>query len=107
MLKSDIVKRIAADALVTPLAAETAVDILLSEIGDALARGEKVTIRGFGSFSTTDRAPRVGRHPRTGEPIDIPASRSVAFKASRVLKDAVNRGLSQPALLSPTATRIC
>ena len=62
MRKSDIVKRIAAEAFVTPLAAETAIDILLSGIGEALARGEKVTLRGFGTFSTTKRAARVGRN---------------------------------------------
>ena len=90
MRKSDIVKRIAAEALVTPLAAQTAIDLLLSDIAEALARGEKVTIRGFGTFSRTQRAPRVGRNPKTGEPIDIPASPSVSFKPSRVLKDAVN-----------------
>ena len=90
MRKSDIAKRIAAEALVTPLAAQTAIDILLTEIAEALARGEKVTIRGFGTFSTTQRAARVGRNPRTGEPVDIPASRSVSFKASGMLKDAVN-----------------
>ena len=85
--KSDIAKRIAAEALVTPLAAQAAIDILLTEIAEALVRGETVTIRGFGTFSTTQR---VGRNPRTGEPVDIPASRSVSFKASRILKDAVN-----------------
>lgn len=90
MRKSDIVKHIAGEALVTPLAAQTAIDLLLSEIAEALARGEKVTIRRFGTFSTTRRAPRVGRNPQSGEPIDIPASRSVSFKASRILKDAVN-----------------
>ena len=90
MRKSDIVKRIAAEAFVTPLAAETAIDILLSGIGEALARGEKVTLRGFGTFSTTRRAERVGRNPQTGERIDIPASQSVTFKASKALKDVVN-----------------
>ena len=90
MRKSDIVKRIAAEAFVTPLAAETAIDILLSEIGVALARGEKVTLRGFGTFSTTSRAERVGRNPQTGERIEIPASQSVAFKASKALKEVVN-----------------
>ena len=90
MRKSDIVKRIAAEAFVTPLAAETAIDILLSGIGEALARGEKVTLRGFGTFSTTKRAARVGRNPQTGERIDIPASQSVSFKASKALKDVVN-----------------
>ena len=90
MRKSDIAKRIAAEAFVTALTAETAIDILLSEIGEALSRGEKVMLRGFGTFSTTRRAERVGRNPGTGERIEIPASQSVAFKASKALKNAVN-----------------
>ena len=62
MRKSDLVKRIAAEALVSPLAAQTAVDIVLSEIGEALARGERVTIGEFGTFATTRWAERVGRN---------------------------------------------
>ena len=89
MRKSEIVKRIAAEAFVTRLAAETAVNILLEEIGAALARGEKVVIPGFGTFTRTSRAARMGRHPRTGEALEIPASNSVSFKASKSLKDAV------------------
>ena len=90
MRKSDIVKRIAAEAFVTPLAAETAIDIMLSEIAGALARGEKATIRGFGTFAATSRAARIGRNPATGERIEIAASKSVSFKASRALRDAVS-----------------
>ena len=89
MRKSDLVKCIAAEALVTPLAAQKAVDVVVSEIGDAL-RGEQATIRGFGTFSTASRAKRMGRNPRTGEPIEIPASKSVSFKASKALKDVVS-----------------
>ena len=90
MRKSDIVKRIAAEAFVTPLAAETAIDIMLSEIAGALARGEKATIRGFGTFAATSRAARIGGNPATGERIEIAASKSVSFKASRALRDAVS-----------------
>ena len=90
MRKSDIVKRIAAEALVTPLAAETALDILFAEIGEALAHGEKVVFRGFGTFSSKTRAQRVGRNPHTGEPIDISAHRSVSSKASKALRNTVN-----------------
>ena len=66
-------------------------NILLEEIGAALARGEKVVIPGFGTFARTSRAARVGRHPRTREAIEIPASNSVSFKASKALKDAVGQ----------------
>ena len=73
----------------TALAAQTTVDITFLEIGEALARGERVTTRGFGMFANTGRAERVGRDPRTGERITRPASTSVSLKASRALKDAV------------------
>ena len=90
MRKSDLVKRIAAEGFVTPVAARAAVEFVFSEIGDALARGEQVTIRGFGTFSMTSRAARTGINPATGERIDIPASNSISFKAARALKDGVN-----------------
>ena len=90
---SHLVKRIAAEAFVTPLTAETTVDMVFSEIGEALSREGKVTVRGFGTFMTTSRAERVGRNPRTGEPIEIPASKFVSLKASKVLKDKERRPL--------------
>ena len=74
----------------TTFAAQMVVDIMSSEIGEALARGERVTIRGFSTFATTRRAERVGRHPRTGERIGTPASTSVPFKASTSLNDTVS-----------------
>ena len=90
MTKSDIMKRVAAEVFISTLGAGTAVDIVFSEIGKALARGERVTIRGFGTFATTSRAERIGRNPGTGKRIEIPVSKSVSFKASKALKDAVN-----------------
>ena len=69
MRNSDLVKRISAEALVTALAAQAAVGMMFSETADALARGEKVTIRGFGTAVTSARAERIGRNPHTGERI--------------------------------------
>ena len=100
-----MVKRIAAEAFVTPLAAETTVDMVFSEIGEALAREGKVTVRGFGTFMTTSRAERVGRNPRTGEPIEIPASKFVSLKASKVLKDKVNQ-MAVPVLCAGQKARL-
>ena len=57
---------------------------------DALASGDGMVVKGFGSFSVTQRQARTGRNPRTGEPLQIAASKSVSFKASKALKDAVN-----------------
>ena len=71
MKKSDILNRIASEALVTKLAADAAFNVVFSSIGEALARGESVTIAGFGTFSAKRRPARTGRNPRTGEPIAI------------------------------------
>lgn len=63
---------------------------MFEAIGAALARGEEFTQIGFGSFSVTERAAREGRNPKTGEPIQIPASKAPSFKAGKKLKEAVN-----------------
>ena len=62
----------------------------LDSIKDALAKGEKVSLPGFGGFDITDRAARTGRNPHTGAEIKIAASKGVRFKAGKGLKDAVN-----------------
>ena len=69
---------------------ETAVSAVLGSIGDALARGETVSIAGFGTFSVKHRAERHGRNPGTGESIAIAASKVPSFKAGKALRDAVN-----------------
>ena len=70
--------------------AALAVDAMFSAIADALARGEDVTVAGFGKFTTTDGAARTGRNPRTGEALAIAASRAPSFKAAKSLREAVN-----------------
>ena len=90
MRKSDIVKRIAADTFLTPLAARIAVDAVFSEIGEALEKGEQVMIYRFGRFTAVRRGAHVGRNPRTGERVEIPALKSVSFKPSPALKDVLN-----------------
>ena len=91
MNKSDIVYRVADDANMSRLAAETAVDALLSAIGEALERGDDVRNKGFGTFAVKNRSERTGRNPRTGESVVIPASTAVSFKVGTPLKRAVNR----------------
>ncbi len=66
------------------------VDAFTDVVFENLAKGEKVSIVGFGSFEVTDRAAREGRNPQTGETMQIPASKTPKFKASKNLKDAVN-----------------
>ena len=88
--KSDIVERVAGEAGVTRSAAEDAVRAVFSAIAGALARGEDVTVAGFGKFSRKSRPAREGRNPRTGEPVAIGPSNSVSFRAGKALKDALN-----------------
>ena len=65
-------------------------NIVFEELKQALARGEKVTISGFATFSVRNKATRQGRNPQTGEPLRIPARRVVRFKASEILKKKMN-----------------
>ena len=68
---------------------EEALTVALDLITEALAEGEKVQLVGFGSFEVRERAPRLGRNPRTKEEVTIPASKAVQFKSGKVLKRAV------------------
>jgi integration host factor subunit beta len=69
---------------------ELAVKIILDAMADALAKGHRVEIRGFGSFSVTRRSPRVGRNPRNGEPVHVPEKRVPHFKTGKALRIAVD-----------------
>lgn len=69
--------------------AEKAVNALFASIEEALARGDKVQLVGFGTFEVKERAARVGRNPRTGEEISIAATKVPVFKAGKALRDAV------------------
>ena len=90
MKKSDIAARVAPKTSLSKADAAGAVDAVLSAISDALARGESVSIAGFGTFSVKRRAAWQGRNPRTGEPVAIAASKLPSFKAGKGLRDAVN-----------------
>ncbi|MEX2323957.1 MAG: HU family DNA-binding protein [Acidimicrobiia bacterium] len=67
-----------------------AVDAVFAAVAGALAKGDKVSIAGFGSFEVRQRAARMGRNPRTGQPVHIKAAKAPAFKAAKALKEAVN-----------------
>jgi DNA-binding protein HU-beta len=69
----------------------TVVDNLIDVVERAVARGDKVTIPGFGAWSRTERAARTGRNPRTGEPVQIAASKGVKFSPGASFKSAVNK----------------
>ncbi len=90
MRKSDLVSAVADVADISILEADNAVASMFEHVTGALARGESVSLVGFGSFLTKPRAARKGRNPKTGAEIDIPASIKVQFKPGKLLKDATN-----------------
>ncbi len=89
MTKSDLIDSLAAKAAVPRPRAEELVNFFLDDITEALKRAEKVNISGFGTFTVSARKARTGRNPKTGEPIEIPASKSAKFKAGKILKDSL------------------
>ncbi|MCD8146079.1 MAG: HU family DNA-binding protein [Clostridiales bacterium] len=89
MNKTELCARLALETGQTKKEAEETVNKLLLIITDALAEGERVQLVGFGSFEVKQRAARVGRDMKTGEPIQVPPTKAVQFKPSRNLKDLV------------------
>jgi nucleoid DNA-binding protein len=89
MTKSELIDALAAKAELQRPRAEQLIDFFLDDITAALKKGEKVNISGFGTFTVSNRKARTGRNPKTGEPIEIPASRSAKFKPGKNLKDAL------------------
>ena len=90
MNRKDIAKRVAGEVGIAKQAAEAAVGTVFVAMAEALARGEDVSIAGFGRFARKDRPAREGRNPSTGERITIGPSASVSFKAGKALQDALN-----------------
>ncbi|MBR7889192.1 HU family DNA-binding protein [Marinomonas sp. A79] len=90
MNKSELIDAIAATADLSKASASNALDATLKAIEAALAKGDQVTLVGFGTFAVKERAARTGRNPQTGEEIQIKAAKVPGFKAGKGLKDAVN-----------------
>ena len=90
MKKTDIIDAVAASADISKAAAARAVDAVTDSIANSLKAGDQVSMAGFGTFSVKHRAARQGRNPRTGETIQIAASKSPGFKPSKAFKDAVS-----------------
>ena len=91
MTRSDLVEELAARfSQLTHRDAEYAVKTILDALSDTLVRGNRVEIRGFGSFSINHRPPRMGRNPRSGESVAIPEKRVPHFKPGKALREAVD-----------------
>lgn len=89
MNKSELVEAIASGSGVTKADASRVLDAFMTAVTDALKIGDQVVLPGFGSFSQGFRAARTGRNPKTGEQIDIKATKVARFKAGKSLKEAV------------------
>ena len=89
MNKTELVAKVADASGLTKKDAEAALSATLNAIQESLEKGDKVVLTGFGTFEVRERKPRVGHNPRTGASINIPAQKSPAFKAGKVLKEAV------------------
>lgn len=89
MNKTELIAAVADKAGISKKAAGEAVDAVVGAISGALAKGDKVTLIGFGTFEVRSRAARKGVNPATGAPIKIPAAKVPAFKAGKALKDTV------------------
>lgn len=90
MKKPELAAAIASKADVTKDKAGEILNIITDEITNAMSQNDTVSLIGFGSFTCRERSARTGKNPQTGATIQIPASRTVGFKAGKALKDAVN-----------------
>lgn len=89
MNKKELVEAVALRTGHTQKAVHEVISSFQSVVTDTLSAGDSVALVGFGTFSTTDRAERIGRNPTTGEPLTIPARKSIRFKAGQILRDKV------------------
>jgi integration host factor subunit beta len=108
MTKADLVEEVSRVTELTRKDSEVIVDQLFDSVIKALKAGDKLEVRGFGSFRVRQRNARVGRNPKTGEKVEVPAKRVPYFKPSKELKDLINDGTtaaappSTPAGAAPT-----
>ena len=90
MNKGDLINKVAEDANITKAQATEALNSFFNTVGDTLANGDKVSLVGFGTFSSNHRAARTGRNPKTGEALQIAAKNVVKFKPGKELSASVN-----------------
>ena len=91
MTKAELIDEVSKVVEMTRKDSETIVETIFDSIVNSLHKGEKIEIRGFGSFRTRQRQPRVGRNPKTGSRVEVPSKRIPFFKPSKELRDLVNQ----------------
>ncbi|HZW80209.1 MAG TPA: HU family DNA-binding protein [Candidatus Deferrimicrobiaceae bacterium] len=103
MTKADLIDEVSRLAELTRKDSEVIVETIFDSVVRSLRAGDKIEIRGFGSFRTRQRKARMGRNPKTGEKVEVPAKKIPFFKPSKELKDLVNEGIAEPAAVPPTS----
>lgn len=108
MTKAELIEEVSRVVEMTRKDSEVIVEAIFDSVVRALRANDKIEIRGFGSFRTRQRQPRVGRNPKTGARVDVPAKRIPYFKPSKELKDLVNHDSagSSGAATHPDGTRL-
>ena len=105
MTKADLIEEVSRVVEMTRKDSEVIVEAIFDSVVRSLRGGDKIEIRGFGSFRTRERQARIGRNPKTGERVEVPAKRIPYFKPSKELKDLVNSSAadaaSEPAAAAP------
>ncbi|HEV2198723.1 MAG TPA: HU family DNA-binding protein [Bryobacteraceae bacterium] len=103
MTKAELIEEVSRVVEMTRKDSEVIVEAIFDSVVRSLRNGDKIEIRGFGSFRTRQRQPRVGRNPKTGARVDVPAKRIPYFKPSKELKDLVNHESQSAAPPAPAA----
>lgn len=106
MTKADLIDEVSRLAELTRKDSEVIVETIFDSVVRSLRAGDKIEIRGFGSFRTRQRKARMGRNPKTGEKVEVPAKKIPFFKPSKELKDLVNEGTAEPAATPPASGTI-
>jgi len=106
MTKAELVEEVSRVSDLTKKRSEVIVDTVFRSIVEALHRGEKIELRGFGSFRLRKREPRKGRNPKTGDRVDVPPKKVPYFKPGKDLKDLINREVVSDGSVSSTSAEI-
>jgi len=102
MTKADLIEEVSRVAELTRKDSEIIVENIFDSVVRSLRAGDKIEIRGFGSFRTRQRKARVGRNPKTGDRVEVPPKKIPYFKPSKELKDLVNQEAAMPAVAPET-----
>lgn len=103
MTKAELVDEVARVVQLTKKQAETIVNIVFDSIVDSLRAGQKIELRGFGSFRLRSRKSRTGRNPKTGEKVEVPSKKIPYFKPGKELKELINKALAESEADAPAA----